>query len=345
LRPLPDLDLVEGVEPAVIEIFRQGRAGVEELLSQPDLDEARLAEAYGELGRAAVYFQIAELLIPSLENAQALSPGDFRWPYYLGAYYHDERRLEEAQALLEQAHDLDPSDLSTVVRLGGLALLNNQPERARAYFEQARRNETYAAAALYGLGRQAVETGDTEAAIDYFEQALRLQPDAAEIHQQLGLAYRKLRDLEAARRYLSAEVQGELRFPDPLMDGLKGEFLRSHVFAGVEAEKRGRWEDAVIEYRKAVEAEPENGVYRQALANALRTVGDLDGAVAEQREAVGLLPGNGMARFLLGRTLGSRDGVTDEVLDLFRSAIELAPDIKEPHLGLGRALLTLERYE
>ena len=79
---MPDVELVEDSEPAVLEIFSEGRAGLEEILSRPDLDETRLAEAYGELGRAAVYFQISELLVPCLENAQTLAPDEFRWPYY-----------------------------------------------------------------------------------------------------------------------------------------------------------------------------------------------------------------------------------------------------------------------
>src|SRR5688572_20722400 len=46
-----------------------------------------LGDAYGELGmllHAAEYFDSAE---PCYRNAQTLTPGDARWPYYLGLLY------------------------------------------------------------------------------------------------------------------------------------------------------------------------------------------------------------------------------------------------------------------
>ncbi len=345
LLPLPDVELTEGVEPGVQEVFPQLLETLDQVTTDSSADSTQLAGAYGELGRAALYYEISEIIEPALENAQRLDPEDYRWPYYLGAYHQDQRRLEEAIGQLERAHELRPDDLAIDVRLGQLALLSDRPEEARAYFELARGSEEFAALALYGLGRSASLRGDDAAAVELFQAALELEPEAAEVHQQLGLTFRKLRDLDAAREHLSRQASDELTFPDPLMASLKGDFSRSHLFAGLEAQSTGRWEDAVAEYRKAVELDPTNGVNRHALAGALEASGDLDAAIEEYRMAASLLPSDGMVRVGLARVLISRDGATDEAVGIYRQAVELAPGLEEARKGLAAVLLRQQQFE
>ena len=273
-----------------------------------------------------------------------LEPEDFRWPYYLGAYYQDERRLDEAIDQLERAYQLQSEDPAINVRLGQLALLADRPDQAPEHFERARRSEGFAAIALYGLGRSASLRGDDAAAVELFEAALEIAPDVAEVHQQLGLTYRKLGDLDSAREHLSRQASGGLTFPDPLMDSLKGDFARSHLFAGLEAQATGRWEDAVEEYGQAVDLDPTSGVKHQALAAALEANGQLDEAIEEYRVAVELLPSDAMVRVLLAKALVTRGGASDEAVEVFRRAVELAPGLKDARTGLGSVLLLQEQH-
>ena len=345
LLPIPDVELTEDVESGVQEVFPQLRQAIDQLEANSGTTASQLAEAYGELGRAALYYETSAVIEPALKNAQRLDPEDSRWPYYLGAYYQDQRRLEEATDQLVIAHQLQPDNAAINVRLGQLALLSDRPEQAPEYFEKATGSDGFAALALYGLGRSAGLRGDDAAALELYKAALELQPEAAEIHQQMGLAYRKLGDMDAAREHLSKQASGSLSFPDPLMDSLKSDFSRSHLFAGLEAQSTGRWEAAVAEYRKAVNEDPTNGVNHQILADALEKSGDLDSAIEEYRLAVSLLPSDGMVRVQLARALVARDGVSDEAIDLFRRAVELAPGLEEARRGLASVLLHQQRYE
>ena len=344
LLPIPEVELTDDVESGVQEVFPQLREAIDQLEANSGTNASQLAEAYGELGRAALYYETSVVIEPTLKNAQRLDPEDYRWPYYLGAYYQDQRRLEEATDQLEMAHQLQPDNAAINVRLGQLALLSDRPEQAPEYFEKATGSDGFAALALYGLGRSAGLRGDDAAALELYKAALELQPDAAEIHQQMGLAYRKLGDMDAAREHLSKQASGSLSFPDPLMDSLKSDFARSHLFAGLEAQSTGRWETAVAEYRKAVNEDPTNGVNHQILADALEKSGDLDSAIEEFRLAVSLLPSDGMVRVQLAKALVARDGVSDEAIDLFRRAVELAPRLKEARTGLGSVLLMQEQH-
>lgn len=345
LLPIPDVEFTEDVESGVQEVFPQLRQAIDQLESASGTNASQLAEAYGELARAALYYEISAVIEPALQNAQRLAPGDYRWPYYLGAYYQDQRRLGEATDQLERAQQLQPDNAAINVRLGQLALLSDRPERAPEYFEKATASEGFSALALYGLGRSASLRGDDAASLELYKAALELQPEAAEIHQQMGLAYRKLGDLDAAREHLSKQASGSLTFPDPLMESLKGDFSRSHLFAGLEAQSTGRWEAAVAEYRKAVNEDPTNGVNHQILADALEKSGDLDSAIEEYRLAASLLPSDGMVRVQLAKALVARDGVSDEAIDLFRRAVELAPGLEEARRGLASVLLHQQRYK
>lgn len=345
LLPIPDVEFTDDVESAVQEVFPQLREAIDQLEANSGTNASQLAEAYGELGRAALYYETSAVIEPALINAQRLDPEDYRWPYYLGAYYQDQRRLEEATDQLEIAHQLQPDNAAINVRLGQLALLSDRPEQAPEYFEKATGSDGFAALALYGLGRSASLRGDDAAALELYKAALELQPEAAEVHQQMGLAYRKLGDMDAAREHLSKQASGSLSFPDPLMDSLRSDFSRSHLFAGLEAQSTGRWEEAVAEYRKAVNEDPTNGVNHQILADALEKSGDLDSAIEEFRLAASLLPSDGMVRVQLAKALVARDGVSDEAVAVFSRAVEMAPKLKEAQKGLAGALLQQQRFE
>ncbi len=345
LLPIPDVEPADDVESGVLEVFPQLREAIDQLTASGIEEGSQLAAAYGELGRAALYYEISAVIEPALQNAQRLAPEEYRWPYYLGAYYQGQRRLEEATTQLQRAHQLRPDDPVINVRLGQLALLADRPDRAPEYFDKARGSEGFEAFALYGLGRSASLRGDDAAAMELFKAALELEPEAAEIHQQMGLAYRKLGDLDAAREHLSKQASGDLSFPDPLMASLKGDFARSHLFAGLEAQSTGRWEDAVAEYRKAVESNPTSGVNHQILATALERSGDLDSAIEEYRLAASLLPSDSMVRVQLAKALTTRDGVSDEAVGLFRRAVELAPSLLEARRGLAAVLMQQQRFD
>ena len=345
LLPIPEVELTEDLEAGVQEVFPQLLEAIDQLTADAATESSRLGAAYGDLGRAALYYEIGAVIEPALINAQKLDSEDYRWPYYLGSYYQDQRRLEEAIEQLERAYELQPADPAVNLRLGQLALLADRPNQAPEYFEKVRGSEGFAASALYGLGRSASLRGDDAAAIELFKAALELEPEAAEVHQQIGLAYRKLRDMDRAREHLSKQASGSLTFPDPLMDSLRGDFSRSHLFAGLEAQSTGRWDDAIAEYRQAVEEDPTNGVNHQILADALEKSGDLDAAIEEYRLAVSLLPSDAMVRVQLAKALTARDEITEEAVGLYRQAVEMAPGLEEARKGLAYALVQEQRFE
>jgi tetratricopeptide (TPR) repeat protein/serine/threonine protein kinase len=100
--------------------------------------------------------------------------------------------------------------------------------------------------------------------------------------------------------------------------------------------ERVRW------FQAAVATQPRSGAAHNALGGALRDKGDLDEAIAEFRKAVELGPKNVEGHYNLGNALLKDKGnkaSRDEALVSLRTAVKLAPNSSAAHTSLGFALL------
>lgn len=333
--PLPTVQL-DAMEPGVRARLQASRETLEALA--PDAPPTTRATAYGAVGQIAFFCQLTALAEAAFRNAETLAPEDYRWPYYLGALYQEDGRLDAALEALGCALRLRPGDVAATVRTARILLLRGELAQARPFFERLRDEPGAADVARYGLGRIAAAAGDHRAAITLFEEALASQPEVAELHQQLGLAYRALGDRDAARRHLGAQVGHSLWFADPLREAIEVEVARVHIDRGYEAWEAGDLEASAKAYEQAVAAAPRNADYRLTYGSALARLGDLDGAVAAFTQAVELEPENPKAHYRLALARSDRDGLDEAAERHLRTAIALVPSFKEAHLALALAL-------
>jgi tetratricopeptide (TPR) repeat protein len=118
-------------------------------------------------------------------------------------------------------------------------------------------------------------------------------------------------------------------------------FLRARLFAA-----DGEFQEALKEFRRAVELDPEDGHLRREYAEALRDFGILPEAEQQARKAVELVPGSGAAHRVLGQILLSkardRDGIL-VALPALKRANELQPGEPSGAVALGQAYLRLDQ--
>ncbi len=343
LQPIPEIE-TEGMQPDVRAVVEAARVRIDELAANPDAPPQALAAAYGELGRAGLSYVFVEFPEICFTNAETLDPSQFKWPYYLGVFYQDQRRLDESAAKLERALQIKPGNEPAMLHLAQVELLRGELKTAERLYESLRAKDGESAVALYGLGRVASARKEFKDAARLYEAALAIQPEATEIHQQLGLAYREMGRMDEARDLLSRGSTTRLSYVDPLVSSLETDFSKGSVYLGLVAASRGQHAEAAKYYRQAMESEPDNPVYRQALAQELTKTGEFDEAIRQHREAVRLAPEDAMARVLLGSTLGMRDGNTDEVIRLYQQAVELSPTLIEARVALGSAYYGRESW-
>jgi tetratricopeptide (TPR) repeat protein len=100
---------------------------------------------------------------------------------------------------------------------------------------------------------------------------------------------------------------------------------------------RGEVEEALAQYRKALEIKPDYAAARVGLGSTLAGRGEVEEALAQYRKALEIKPDYAEAHYNLGRALARR-GEVEEALAQYRKALEIKPDYAEAHNNFGVAL-------
>ena len=352
LRPISVPDLSRASEP-VQQQLRERYARLMARLNNQKIPASELANDYGELGQLFMAAEYREAAEPCFLNAQALTPADGRWPYYLGHLYRLKGELTKAATFFERAVELRPDEVAALVWLGNVYLLEGRPEAAEPLFTKALSRRPQLASALYGLGRAALAKRDYGRAVKHLEEALAQDPLASSVHYPLAVAYRGLGALDKADAHFARRGQIDPAMPDPLMAALN-ESLHSamgYERLGIEALDRKEWDVAAAYFRKGVELAPDRATVRHRLGTALFVKGDTRGALEQFEEVVRLSPEFAKARYSLG-VLMMGLGREQDALEQLSTAVRLDPGYIEARLRLaevlrrsGRAAASLSEYE
>ena len=374
---LPDLSRLE--ESVQEQVRRQHESLMREL-EDPGTATVGLGSDYGAMGTslmAAENFAAAE---PYYLNAQALAPGDPRWPYYLGHLYKSMGALAESVASFERALELQPDDVATLVWLGEVHLAAGRPEAAERPLAKALTLRSGSVAARFALGRAALATEDYPAAVEHLEEALAMNGQAVSIHYPLALAYRGLGDTETAEAHLRQRGDFEILPRDPLMEELR-ESLQSVINYEIEGSRAldgGDAAAAIDHFLKGLELVPTSPSLRYKLGTALLVMGDGRAAMEQFERVVRVSPEHAEAHFSLGMLMETggrgqeaierfsavvryepehiearvrlanllrRNGRPQESLSHYEHVLEIDPRIPEAAAGYAMALVRLQRYQ
>lgn len=345
LKPvtLPD---VSKAGPSVQKQLRDGHAALKAKTDTPGISDADLGAAYGDMGMLLMAAEFRDGAEGAFQNAQALAPGDFRWPYYLA--HNDRLRGDGVKSLasFERAHQLNPDDVPTLVWLGSAYLDQGRTGDAEPLFMKALSLQPQSVAVLFGLGRAALAKTEDPRAVQYFEQALSLDPKAVAIHYPLALAYRRMGNVAQAEAHLKRRSPGDIVQEDPLMQRLDNllESAVAYEVRGAQALDEARWTDAVTYFRKGIELAPNEPSLRHKLGTALAMTGDTAAAVQQFEDVTRRWPDFAKAQYSFGVVLAA-NGRQREAIEHFRTAVRTEPAYVEAHLQLAEALRAIGRFE
>lgn len=141
--------------------------------------------------------------------------------------------------------------------------------------------------------------------------------------------------------------QGKLNEALPYGEALAKEFPEVSLIRnllGAVNFSLGRVDEAVEDYRRALEIKPDYAQAQNNLGIALHQLGKHEEAVESYRKSLELQPDLAEAHVNLGNALAQL-GRWEEVVASFGKALELAPGDAETHINLGHSLAHLSRFE
>jgi tetratricopeptide (TPR) repeat protein len=345
LRPvsLPDFSRMAESERDQI---RERYVSLMRQIDDPATTTIELGNAYGEMGKLFMAAQYLDAAESCYLNAQALVPGDMRWPYYLGHVYRTKGALAESAAFFGRALELRPDDVTTLIWRGNVYITQGQPEAAEPLLAKALSLQPGSVAARFGLGRAALARQDYVQAVKHLEEALAVDPQAAGIHYPLAMAYRGLGEQAKAEAHLRQRRDVAIAPVDPLMQELE-ELVQSpaaYERRGTRALDSEQWAAAAAYFRKGIELAPADPSLRHKLGTALYMTGDAHGALEQFEHALRVSPEFAKAHYSLG-VLMEASGRGKEAIERFSAAVRYEPTYVEARFQLAEALRRSGRFE
>ncbi len=242
-------------------------------------------------------------------------------------------RTEEGRAagrrLLLAAQERYPSDYWVNHSLG--LNFSPKPEEGVGYLRAALALRSDSPQAHIYLAERLKDMGDLDGAIRHCQTAVRLDPNYIWAHSQLALALLNKGRLDEAIE--ASRACRRIRGKDDALD---------HNFIGICLHRKGLLDEAIAEYRKAIQFDltKESPAPHGNLGLALKAKGQLDEAIAETQQAIQIVKNSLFSEKdaapyhdQLGSILYSKRQL-DEAIAEFREAIRLDKDSAGPHCNI-----------
>ncbi len=226
-----------------------------------------------------------------------------------------------------------------------IALLEIESSKKEALLTRLTTNSEAYRAYLEGLGYMAnrSQADSLEKAIAAFRQAISLDWSFSSAYASLGQAYQlqysiELKDpqaqlLDRAREACAQSLQ------------LKSNLPAGHICLGTIDNMAGQYQSAIEEFAAALQSEPNNDDAFRGLARSHERLNNWEAAEATYLQAIQARPSYWYSyQWLAQFYMFSRQQYGDAI-ELFRKAIDRAPENPEPYAGLCVAYIYSSQYD
>jgi tetratricopeptide (TPR) repeat protein len=256
----------------------------------------------------------------------------------LACYWQHKNR--EALAEFHRALQASPREFSALL-FSGLAYMDlTDYDRAHMALEKAREVNDKDPLLCWALGSLAMMHNDARTAIPPLERCVSVAPDNARCIWLLGSAYAILayreRGEAAVRAEYAARVESAIRSIEQRQPGT----ALLHVFKGDVLAARQAAAEALAEYEKAQEIDPQWPDIHLLIGSLLGLEGRWDAAMVELKRQLELHPGDTRAMVELG-SVYCRASRYSEAVPFLKQALAHDGNNYEANYRLGQAYLTL----
>jgi len=237
--------------------------------------------------------------------------------------------LEAARGDIDDALDRHPRFARAEAWRGRIELAGGRPEKALPYFKRASEIDRQLAVAQEGLGMARYELGEMQPAREALERAIALDRDLGEAHLYIGWMLlesggpddRAIRRAEAREAFVRAKRANARLVP-------------AYEALGALSEEEGDDEDAIVQYRTALEIDAESVPSLLGLAAVYIAQGRLDDAAPLLDDAAALEPDTGRAE-ILRATIAVERGDNAAAIRALEAGLATTPDAADETLLLA----------
>ena len=312
----------------------------------------RLPESAALRGRLALAYDangFADTAIITYEQAAALAPDEFLWPYQLAFLQAERGDIERALDSLARALVIDAGYRPAWLQRGTWLLDLDRQDEAEAAFRRALRdapNDETTVAATVGLARVLLRQARPSETLALLTP---LTEDSAHpyLHRLLGRAYRESGRPDLAR---AADARGRdatpLEWPDQRRE-MKDEYIRGfHGRLGMAETllKRGEAVTAASILEQLREQRPADRTLLNNLSIAYQLTGREQLALAVLRDAIAAHPDYAPLHFNIA-ALFEETGEGQEAIVYYDRALALDPGLVDAYERKGLLLVQDGRYE
>lgn len=301
--------------------------------------------------------------IVKMRGDEAIMQKNMQYPegvYNRGNAYLNLRRLDEAKQYFDRALELRPGYPSALTALGIYHERRGDWDESAACHQRAIDSDPDHALAWNNLGWVHYNTGNHAEGVKAYSRYIRIAPeeqaqwvaDAKQRRAEMQQAGTTQADAQSQEESPYAQINDILGMfvEDRQDDGLSGlaamaasaNSAEAHITLGEEYASRGRHQEALDQYFKALEIEPENIMAFFHIGRAFIAEGDYDAAEGQFRDLMAQHPDQASFPYNLGESLRLR-GSLEEAVTAYQDAIKLEPGLSSAHCNLGVALDGLER--
>lgn len=339
------------------------------------------ADALGELGM--LYFVANSHLAASncFQQATKLDPKSLRWNYYLGLAAKESYDEALATKAFESALTADPEYTPAMVELADL-IRATEPQKAKALYESAVKLSPKDARAYLGLGECALAAKDYETARKQIEHSISLGNKYADAHGAMVRLLEATGEKKNAGPHMELQRAGA-KPPlanDPLLVDLLSKSAGGDdlLILAERLSRAGQIDDAIAILRRAIERNDSDQIARHALGVLLTVKGRFPEAVQEFRTVLAKNPyqvttivdlaralarignfseakellsdvmsGSGndaRAAMLFGHIL-LQTGASTDAARYFEGLVKSRPDFADTHMRLAQAMVCIGRYD
>jgi len=243
----------------------------------------------------------------------------------IGLINEGKLELAVAQATNISAYYLQAITLWNILGIAFAQL--SKFDQAIEAFDRIITLEPRQASAYYNLGNVYKDTGRIQDAIAAYTEALELKPNYVDAYNNLTIVLAgqdqviEERQLDVIKRYKSLQM-------------INAEKADEHFKSGVLLLAEDKLDEAIEEFKKAIEAWPKYSKAYFNIGNALRLQGKLAEAVDAYSKALSIKPDNAKAHNNLGNALLDQ-GKTNAAIASYKKALSINPEFAVAYRNLS----------